>query len=63
MFKKRSLHLELGVSLLEYAIIIAILGAVVLGVYQEFVPRSSSFYSDVADGFSEVYPKGYWSSS
>ncbi len=51
-----------GVSLLEYIIVLTLLGVIVLSYYDQFKPKSSQFYSEVIDGLEEMYPAGYYSS-
>lgn len=51
-----------GISLLEYIIVLALLGVIFLSYYDQLQPKSSQFYSEITDGLETMYPSGYYSS-
>ena len=52
-------YTSLGVSLLEYMIVVVVLGVVLYFISLEFKPKSQSFFNDVTPGLSVEYPIGY----
>ncbi len=54
---------ERGATFVEYALVLAFLGFVVLGIALVLVPRSEDFATEETVGLLNSYPAGYINSS